>query len=184
MDAEIEVRGVRPDEWRRLRDVRLRSLADAPDAFGQTLAQAHAEPDASWRRWIERGWGRGPQATLVADDGTPALRGIVVGVLEDDQPGVAHLYAMWVDPSARRSGIGTRLIDGVISWARARGASSLRLGVAANNDTAVAMYRSRGFRPVADSGYALRDGSPVSCVTMERSIEDDAGAEHPPGRVS
>jgi ribosomal protein S18 acetylase RimI-like enzyme len=175
--AEIEIRAVRPEEWRGLRDVRLRALADAPDAFGETLAEAHARPDASWRRWIQRGWGRGPQTTLVADDGTTTLRGIVVGVLERDEPGLAHLYAMWVDPAVRRDGVGTRLIDAVTTWARDNGASTLRLGVAASNEGAVTMYRRCGFRPASSDGYALREGSAVSCMAMERPIDDLPGSQ-------
>ncbi|MEX2274718.1 MAG: GNAT family N-acetyltransferase [Actinomycetota bacterium] len=184
MDETIDIRSVRPDEWRRLRDVRLRSLADTPDAFGETLAQAHARPDTSWRRWIHHGWGRGPQLTLVADDGSSALRGIVVGVQEDEAPQVAYVYAMWVDPSVRRTGVGTRLIDGVASWARARGASCLRLGVATDNQTAIAMYRRRGLRPAPSGGYTLHEGSRVACMTMELVIDDNTRAGHPPGRMS
>ena len=44
MPAEITVRRVRAEEWERLRETRLRALADAPMAFGATLADEQARP--------------------------------------------------------------------------------------------------------------------------------------------
>ena len=45
----MQVRRVRPDEWRALRDVRLRALETDPDAFGATVAEALARPDEEWQ---------------------------------------------------------------------------------------------------------------------------------------
>ena len=45
MQAEITVRRVRAEEWERLRATRLRALADAPMAFGSTLADEQTRPD-------------------------------------------------------------------------------------------------------------------------------------------
>src|SRR5688572_32888634 len=40
---------IKPDEWALLRDMRLRALRDAPEAFGQTYENAAAEPESEWR---------------------------------------------------------------------------------------------------------------------------------------
>jgi len=45
----ISVRRVRAGEWRALRALRLRALAEAPNAFGSTLARESAFPDDTWR---------------------------------------------------------------------------------------------------------------------------------------
>ena len=38
-----------PNEWRRLKSIRLRALADAPDAFGTTLQDVAVWPDTRWQ---------------------------------------------------------------------------------------------------------------------------------------
>src|SRR5262245_50792262 len=43
------------DEWRVYRDLRLRALADSPDAFGSTLAEETDRPDAEWARRLASG---------------------------------------------------------------------------------------------------------------------------------
>ena len=44
-----EVRRIGPDDWELFRDIRLRSLADSPDAFGSTLERERAFRHAELR---------------------------------------------------------------------------------------------------------------------------------------
>ena len=46
----VEVRRVHAAEWKELREVRLRALADAPDAFASTLEREAAFPEEVWRQ--------------------------------------------------------------------------------------------------------------------------------------
>jgi hypothetical protein len=48
--AGVAVERVRAAEWRELRELRLRALADAPEAFASTLAREAAFPDDVWRQ--------------------------------------------------------------------------------------------------------------------------------------
>jgi len=50
-----EVRQIRANEGLKLRAVRLRALADAPTAFGSTLAQEEKFPERVWHARAERG---------------------------------------------------------------------------------------------------------------------------------
>jgi GNAT superfamily N-acetyltransferase len=162
----IEVRTARPDEWRLVRDLRLRALADSPDAFGSTFERERAYPKREWLRWIS-GRQRAVNRLLVAIDGQTWIGMAVGSRAEDDE--LAHLYAMWVDPGSRRTGVGRRLVESVLAWAEAVGATEIELGATAINRDAVFFYERLGF---ADSGerHALRDGSPLEVVVMRRGL--------------
>jgi ribosomal protein S18 acetylase RimI-like enzyme len=140
----IEVRRVRADEAALLRDVRLRSLREAPGAFATSFEEARAWPEERWREMAATGAAGEREVTLVALDGRRAV-GLVSGRLRDDLPGSAWLARLWVDPSVRRGRLGARLIDAVGDWARERGATRLDLSVTTNNTAAAAFYARIGF---------------------------------------
>ncbi|HSD87074.1 MAG TPA: dihydropteroate synthase [Kofleriaceae bacterium] len=156
----LAIRPVRPDEWRTWRDLRLRALADAPDAFGETLAESQNRDEAAWRSWVAP---RADAIRLVAvRDGVPVGM-MVVAIAEDARR--ANVYAMWVAPEARRAGAGRRLIETGLTWARQQAALDVELRVSDGQSAARALYESCGLRSTGDRG-GLRDGSPVLCDTM------------------
>lgn len=57
----------------------------------------------------------------------------------------AELLTVAVDPAARRQGMGARLLAGFAATARARGATTAFLEVAAGNTPAQALYRQAGW---------------------------------------
>src|SRR5260370_510080 len=46
----MRIRDLEPHEWALIRELRLRALAESPDAFARTLAEALGENDAYWVR--------------------------------------------------------------------------------------------------------------------------------------
>jgi ribosomal protein S18 acetylase RimI-like enzyme len=50
-----------------------------------------------------------------------------------------------VEPAARGTGLGARLIDAVAGWARERGRAAVELSVTTNNQAAAALYARAGF---------------------------------------
>ncbi len=61
----------------------------------------------------------------------------------------AHLTNLAVDPCFRNGGLGRALVEEVIRWARERGLEEVWLEVRQSNATAISLYRSVGFVPVA-----------------------------------
>jgi GNAT superfamily N-acetyltransferase len=96
------------DDWWLLREVRLAALADAPHAYGSTLAREEAFGEAEWRQRLDGGglW-------TVARHGDETV-GLVGAFLPDDTP---MLVAMWVRPGSRGLGFGDELITDVLRWA-------------------------------------------------------------------
>jgi ribosomal protein S18 acetylase RimI-like enzyme len=164
------IRRVRADDWRSLRDLRLRALADAPQAFSATLAEARARDEAWWRESArrsaeDRGWvtfvgERDGQLIAMATGTFPVER---LHALDD--PAIASLIQMWVDPSARRSGLGRELIEAVAAWAAEHDSAVLRTGVTASERRAVAFYESLGFR---DTGRREEYERLGTVIEMER----------------
>lgn len=136
-----------PEGWERVRAVRLRALADTPDAFGTTLAQDLARSPKSWRERLQA-----PEvATLLATHGGEDV-GLVVGSPWSGREGTAGLFAMWVAPEARGSGVADALVRTLIEWARAQGYQRVALEVADENAVAIALYARHGFEPTGATG--------------------------------
>jgi ribosomal protein S18 acetylase RimI-like enzyme len=164
------IRRVRADDWQALRELRLRALADAPRAFSATLAEAQARNEAWWRESARRsaedeGWvtfvgERDGQLIAMATGTFPVER--LHGL---DDPAIASLIQMWVDPSARRTGLGHELIEAVAAWAAEHDSAVLRTGVTASEQRAVAFYESLGFRDTGRREEYKRLGA---VIEMER----------------
>jgi ribosomal protein S18 acetylase RimI-like enzyme len=140
--VSVEIRRVRNDDWRALRDARIAALADAPDAFGTTHAEALERPDTWWTEWCAVSAGSDTQAMVLAWDGATPLG--MAGAYRDDDDRW-NVISMWVDPTARGRGIGRALLERVVGFAREHGAEQIVLGVTDGNDAARALYETYGF---------------------------------------
>jgi ribosomal protein S18 acetylase RimI-like enzyme len=158
------VRRCEAHEWRVYRDLRLRALGDAPDAFARTLAEEERRSDAGWAEMLEAAGASSSEACFLAERGGRAV-GLAYARLADDASGRAHLHALWVEPAARRSGVGRALAEAAVSWARSRGAARVLLQVTEGNAAAARLYRDLGFEPT-DELSPLRPGSPLVVRTL------------------
>jgi len=168
----IEIRRIRSDEGMVLRDLRLRSLIDAPVAFGQRLDEARALPDAHWIRTARAGSrGRGHAWYVAMTDRTTV--GLVHG--RHRPPSSLLLFSMWVDPLVRGRGIAHGLIDALEAWAVTWHATETVLWVYPSNEAAIGLYRSMGFRILrADEDAAV--GSRFGALAMRREIAREDGS--------
>jgi len=123
----------------------------------------------------------GDTVALVAADSREVL-GAVFGLIQVDD---GHVVDLAVAPSARRRGIGRRLLDALTSQLRTRGARAITLEVRAGNLGALALYRGAGFvvegrrpRYYPDGEDALllwrHDPPPATVAGAESVAEFDA----------
>jgi GNAT superfamily N-acetyltransferase len=139
----VEIRQARATDRELLRELRLRALADAPDAFASTLDKEVAFPQEVWRQWAEGG---PTSANFLAHRGGAGI-GMAAIFADPSAPRRMHLVAMWVDPSHRRRGVARALIDHTVRWADERQACEVVLWVADHNRAARTLYERIGFRP-------------------------------------
>ena len=140
-NAAAVIRQIAEQDWPRLRDVRLRALAQDPAAFIETHANASAFPDERWR---ERATPGERQASFgVERDGR--FDGLVSCFVADD-PETVFLVAMWVAPELRGTGAARELVESVLHWGRdARRSASVCLSVEGDNPRAARLYEKCGF---------------------------------------
>ena len=140
MVTVIAVIALTPDDWRPWRELRLAALAEAPEAFGSTLADWTGTGDAE-ERWRAR-LASVPFNAILTCDGEPA--GMVGAITNDD--GAVELISLWVSPGFRGRGVGDAAVRAVLHWAGVNypGFSAV-LSVKAANDRAIALYARHGF---------------------------------------
>jgi GNAT superfamily N-acetyltransferase len=162
----VEIVLATSEEWERVRDVRIRALADAPFAFGSRLEEERDRPEAFWRSRLESQ----AAATFLAIQGHETV-GLVRTFIEPEDVTSAKLVSMWVSPPARRRGVGRQLVAVVVQWARDHDATSLQLWVTETNAAARGLYESCGF-VLAGGRQKLPSDPLLSEVAMRLDLGD------------
>jgi ribosomal-protein-alanine N-acetyltransferase len=84
--------------------------------------------------------------------------------------GDAHILNLCVDPLHRSHGYGERLLDEVLARARRAQVVEIFLEVRPSNLTALALYRKKGFRQIANrpAYYQAREGREDAAVLSKK----------------
>jgi len=117
-------------------------------------------PGVAYPRGLMRRLAFHPRSRTIVANADKILAFIVIRLSRD---GVSEIATLDVDPSARRRGLGEKLMQDGEAWARAEGATLLALEVDQDNETALALYRKCGFE-VAER-YRDDDGKPRFVMT-------------------
>lgn len=126
-------------QWTVLRDIRLRALIQAPEAFVDAAEDVSHWPDTVWIDWLQSA------AVFVA-----WVDGSALGIVsEAPRSGRTEygLAAMWVDPRVRGKGLADDLVSAFVGFVRDRGGERISLWVASRNAPASRLYGRHGFTP-------------------------------------
>lgn len=167
----VSVRRARPEDWEVHRAVRLAMLLDTPLAYGTTFAREVPMSGEQWRERMQH------SASWLAFDGELPLGSVTLFHAPDQQPGEAHLTAMWVAGHARGSGVADALVAALIESAGSCGVHRLVLDVADGNERARRFYERWGFTPTGRTG-ALPHQPELTEAEMALALREPAA---PPG---
>ena len=144
-------------------ELSLRPMADADASRCAAIAAAAPEPWSESQLLSEL---ESPAARLFVAEGEGGVLGFAVFQLA---AGEASLYALNVDPAARRKGVGAALLAGALEALKAEGAGQCFLEVRAANAPALALYRRLGFSSAGVRRGFYRD-PPDDAVVMTLTL--------------
>ena len=166
--AQIQIRRLTPADAAVYRDIRLEGLRCNPEAFGSTFEAETAKPLTffSERLGGSAAFGAFHDSELVG----------IAGLLIREGRKEAHkglLVGMYVRPGARKAGVGRRLVETIVEFARRR-VELIQLSVVSDNEQARRLYERLGFMEYGIEKKALKqDDRYYDEVLMARDLEPD-----------
>ena len=137
MSRDVVVELLAPDEWQRLRSIRLEALTDSGHAFGGTYEAESAEDESTWRLKFEK------NDFLIASVNGKDAAMLYIEILNGDFGATCWIGGCWSNPKFRGKGLMRALftyIDRQDKDWKIQG-----LGVFTDNFSAIAAYEKLGF---------------------------------------
>jgi len=168
--AQIQIRRLAPADAALYRDTRLEALRCNPEAFGSTFEAESAQTLTFFSDRI----GGSTVFGAFHDSKLVGIAGLLIGKGQKE----AHkgrLVGMYVRPSARRAGVGRRLVETIIEFARHH-VELIQLAVVSDNEQARRLYERLGFLEYGVERKALKqEGHYYDEVLMAKDLKP-AGA--------
>ena len=168
MEKMLTIRTLAPHEGQTYRHVRLRSLADSPDAFCSTLAEEQDRAADAWTARLSAAAVSGQDRPLIAQLDDAAV-GLLWAKVDAADSSIVNIFQVWVAPEARGRGAAAALLEEAISWARSRHARVVQLSVTCGDTSARRLYVRAGFQD-AGSPVPRRPGAPLLEQEMQLSL--------------
>jgi RimJ/RimL family protein N-acetyltransferase len=148
----IQIRRLMPSEGAAFREIRLEALRLNPEAFGSTFEAENVRPLEHFSERVATCpvFGAFRDAEIVGVAGFLGREG-----LKDAHKG--YLWGMYVRGGSRNAGVGRRLAEAVIDYARQH-VEVLQLDVVSENEAARRLYASLGFVEYGIERKALKQG--------------------------
>jgi RimJ/RimL family protein N-acetyltransferase len=167
--TQIQIRRLAASEGAAYREIRLEALRLNPEAFGSTYEAESVRPLANFSERLTgcAVFGAFCDAEIVGMAGFLGREGA-----KDAHKG--YLWGMYVQPRVRNAGVGRRLAEAVIDYARQH-VEILQLNVVSENDAARQFYVSLGFVEYGIERKALKqNGRYYDDVLMAKDLRGDA----------
>jgi GNAT superfamily N-acetyltransferase len=139
VSQKIEVSLLIPDEWERLKQIRIRALTANPEAFGAKSTEVMSQPKDDWLKLYEK------EDYLIASSGGVDVGMLYIEVLKGDHGATCWIGGCWTDPDFRGIGVMRSLFNYIDDHASEKGWQRQGLGVWADNLVAINSYKSLGF---------------------------------------
>jgi RimJ/RimL family protein N-acetyltransferase len=162
---QIQIRRLTPADASFYRDIRLEGLRCNPEAFGSTFEAENAETSIFFSERLAGSASFG----AFRDTELVGIAGLLIreGRKEDHK---ALLVGMYIRPSARNAGVGRRLVETIIEFARLR-VELIQLAVVSDNHKAWRLYKRLGFVEYGVEKKALKqDGRYYDEVLMMKDL--------------
>ena len=148
MSHNVIVEIIHPDDWFRLRAIRLKSLQVNPEAFGGNYEIESAETESEWRKKFEK-----LDFLIASIDGRDAAL-MSVEELDGDFGATCWIGGCWSDPAYRGKGLLRAMMNFVDQ--QDSGWQVQGLGVWIDNYSAIAAYEKLGFVKMGEDTPSTR----------------------------
>jgi RimJ/RimL family protein N-acetyltransferase len=148
MNNGVVVEIIAPNEWQRLRSIRLQALTESGHAFGGTFEVESAEDESAWRAKFEKN-----EFLIASVDGVDGAL-MYIEVLNGDFGATCWIGGCWSDPRFRGKGLMRAMftfIDHQNKDWKIQG-----LGVWTDNYSAIAAYEKLGFVKMGEDTESTR----------------------------
>ena len=151
----IAVRPARPNDVPAIAALARRSWLDE---FGDSVPPEAAAEEAASRSEAYFASALATDTILVADDG-----GAIAGFAQFDD---AELHRLYVETALQGRGIGRALLEAALEHPRLAGAERVVLQVWEQNERAVRLYESAGFRRAGTRSFTIGSGEQVEDLVL------------------
>jgi len=162
MSQNVDVEIIHPDEWFRLRSIRLKSLTVNPEAFGGTLEVESAEDENAWREKFAQ-----LDFLIASVDGVDAAV-MSVEKLVGDFGATCWIGGCWSDPAYRGKGLLRAMMNFVDE--QDKGWQVQGLGVWIDNYSAITAYEKLGFVKMGEDTPSTRQPGKFHQRMIRKSI--------------
>jgi len=148
MNNGVVVELITPNEWQRLRAIRLRALTESEHAFGGTLEAESIETETAWRAKFEKN-----DFLIASVDGVDGAM-MYVETLNGDFGATCWVGGCWSDPQFRGKGLMRAMFTFVDQ--QEKDWKIQGLGVWTDNYKAIAAYEKLGFVKMGEDTESTR----------------------------